>query len=157
MGAGRARRREAENMSMEEGGGVVEREVFVAAAPGTVFEFLCDPALMIQWLGRGQVLDARPGGAFRVEVSDGNIASGTYMVVDPPRRIAFTWGWETQNFAQVRLPPGASLVEIELEPKDNGTLVRLRHRGLPDDMMDMHRDRWGRYLQQLASACAASR
>lgn len=136
--------------------GVVEREIHIAAPPAAVFEFFRDPALMVLWLGRGHVVDARPGGVFRVEVSDGNIASGTYTVIDPPRRIAFTWGWETQNFAQAPLPPGASLVEIELEPKDGGTLVRLRHRGLPDAMADMHRDRWGRYLRRLESACGIS-
>src|SRR5215471_12852508 len=96
-----------EKRTMEEG--VVEREIFIAAPPATVFAFFRDPALMVEWLGRGKVLDARPGGAFRVEVSDGNVASGSYRVVDPPRRIVFTWGWEAQNFADGRLPPGASM------------------------------------------------
>src|SRR3974390_2337276 len=136
---------------------IVERELFIAAPPATVFEFFRDPALLVLWLGRGKILDVRPGGAFRVEVSDGNVASGPYRGVAPPRRIAFTWGWEMQNFADAQLPPGASLVEIELEPKDGGTLVRLRHSGLPDTMLGMHGDRWGRYLQRLRSACATPR
>ena len=146
---------------MDRGEDVVEREIFVfvafCAVRVTVFEFFRDPALMVHWLGRGHVLDGRPGGAFRVEVSDGNIASGTYTVVDPPRRIAFTWGWETQNFAEVDLPPGGSLVEIELAPKGGGTLVRLRHRGLPEPMLETHRERWGGYLQRLRSACGTGR
>jgi uncharacterized protein YndB with AHSA1/START domain len=135
----------------------VEREIFIAAPPATVFEFFRDPVLMVQWLGRGEVVDPRPGGAFRVEVSGGNIACGTYVVVDPPHRIAFTWGWEQQNFSDVPLAPGASLVEIELEPKGEGTLVRLRHRGLPDGMADAHRDRWMRHLQRVQSACRTAR
>jgi uncharacterized protein YndB with AHSA1/START domain len=131
---------------------IVEREVFIAAAPETVFEFFRDPARMALWIGRGHVLDARPGGQFRLEVSDGNIASGVFALVDPPRRLAFTWGWETQNFAGVGLPPGASLVEVELEPRDGGTLVRLRHSRLPDTMGDMHRRRWNGHLEQLRAA-----
>jgi uncharacterized protein YndB with AHSA1/START domain len=131
---------------------VVEREIFIAAAPEIVFEFFRDPALMALWIGRGHVLDARPGGKFRVEVSGGNIASGTFTLVDPPRRLAFTWGWETQNFAEVDLPPGASLVEVDLEPRDRGTLVRLRHSRLPDAMRDMHRRRWDGYLLRLRVA-----
>jgi uncharacterized protein YndB with AHSA1/START domain len=130
----------------------VEHEIFVAAAPETVFEFFRDPALMALWIGVGHALDARPGGQLRVEVSDGNIASGSYTLVDPPRRIAFTWGWEAQKFAQDHLPSGRSLVEIELEPKDGGTLVRLRHSSLPDTMLEMHRERWERYLRRLRSA-----
>jgi len=43
------------------------------------------------------------------------------------------------------LPPGTSLVEIELEPRDGGTLVRLRHSSLPVPMPEMHRERWERY------------
>jgi uncharacterized protein YndB with AHSA1/START domain len=136
---------------MSDAENVVEREIFIAAAPETVFEFFRDPALMALWIGRGHVLDARPGGQLRIEISAGNIASGSYTVLDPPRRIAFTWGWEKQNFVQSDLPPGKSLVEIELEPRDGGTLVRLRHSDLPDSMLDMHRERWERYLLRLES------
>jgi uncharacterized protein YndB with AHSA1/START domain len=127
----------------------VQREIFIAARPEAVFEFFRDPALMALWIGRGHLLDARPGGAFHIEVSDGNVASGTFTVVDPPRRIAFTWGWEAQTFSRVELPPGSSLVEIELEPRDGGTLLRLRHSGLPDAMAELHRDHWARYLARL--------
>ena len=137
---------------MSDAENAVERKIFIAAAPETVFEFFRDPALMALWIGRGHVLDVRPGGQLRIEISAGNIASGSYTVLDPPRRIAFTWGWEQQNFVQADLPPGKSLVEIELEPCDGGTLVRLRHSALPDSMLDMHRERWERYLLQLKSA-----
>jgi uncharacterized protein YndB with AHSA1/START domain len=144
----------SEAMLMSAGESVVEREIFIAASPETVFEFFSDPALMGLWIGRWHVLDARPGGQFRIEISSGNVANGCYTVVDPPRRIAFTWGWETQSFAQGNLEPGASLVEINLEPKDGGTLVRLRHSGLPDSMSDMHDDHWAGYLQQLRIAAS---
>jgi uncharacterized protein YndB with AHSA1/START domain len=137
---------------MPSAGNVVEGEIFIAAAPATVFEFFRDPALMALWIGRGRVVEARPGGQLRIEMSAGNIASGRYTVIDPPRRIAFTWGWEAQNFVRAELPPEGSLVEIELEPRDGGTLVHLRHSGLPGGMLDMHRERWGRYLVQLKSA-----
>jgi hypothetical protein len=57
------------------------------------------------------------------------------------------------------LPPGRSRVEIELEPKDGGTLLRLRHRGLPTTARapftpDEHGKRWAHYLAQLAKQCA---
>ena len=40
----------------------------------------------------------------------------------------FTWGYEGDGQA---LPAGSSTVGITLEPVDGGTLVRLRHAGLP--------------------------
>jgi uncharacterized protein YndB with AHSA1/START domain len=134
---------------------VIEREIFIAAAPETVFRFLVEPALMARWIGLSHTLEPQPGGLFRVEVSHGHVARGVYTDVVPPRRVAFTWGWEGQDV----LPPGASLVEIDLEPRDGGTLLRLRHSGLPEAALPpfspaRHGERWSAYLARLAAvAC----
>ena len=95
----------------------IEREIFIAASPEAVFRFFVEPAFMARWFGQQHTLDPRPGGIFRVEVSAGNFARGTYTEVIPHRRIAFTWGWE----GRADLPPGRSLVEIELVPEEGGT------------------------------------
>jgi uncharacterized protein YndB with AHSA1/START domain len=135
---------------MNDGETIVEREIFIAAAPATVFPFLIDPTLMAQWIGLSHSLEPRPGGLFRVEVSRGNVARGVYTEVTLHRRVAFTWGWESLDPGLAGLPPGASLVEIELEPKDGGTLLRLRHSRLPEALVPIHRDRWSVYLRRLA-------
>jgi uncharacterized protein YndB with AHSA1/START domain len=131
--------------------GVIEREVFIGAPPKTVFEFLIDAQLMAQWIGSFQHIDPQPGGIFQVEVSPGNIARGEYMEVEPFRRVAFTWGWSSQDPELASLRPGTSLVEIELEPKDSGTLLRLRHSRLPDGLEPIHAERWSVYLGRLAA------
>ena len=131
---------------------VIEREIFIAAAPRIVFGFLVDPMLMAKWIGLFHKLDPRPGGIFRVEVSQGNVACGVYTEVAPFRRVAFTWGWESQDRTLSLLPPGASLVEFELEPKEAGTLVRLRHSRLPTASSAIHGERWSLYLGQLETA-----
>jgi uncharacterized protein YndB with AHSA1/START domain len=95
----------------------LEREIFIAALPETVFRFFVEPALMAHWIGRQHTLDPRPGGIFRVEVTAGKFARGTYTEITPHRRIAFTWGWEGRD----DLPPGRSLVEIELVAQNGGT------------------------------------
>jgi uncharacterized protein YndB with AHSA1/START domain len=128
---------------------VVEREIFIAAPPPVVFRFLVEPALMAQWIGLDHQLDPRPGGIFRMEVSKGNIARGRYTEVTPFRRVAFTWGWDSQDPTLAMLSPGASLVEFDLEPKDEGTLLRLRHSRLPSDAAAIHRERWSLYLARL--------
>lgn len=126
----------------------IEREIFIAAEPATVFEFFIDPARMAQWIGIGHLLDPRPGGVFRVEVSSGHIASGRYVEVTPHSRVVFTWGWENST----ELPPGQSLVEFDLVAADGGTLVRLHHTGLPASMLgERHADRWAHFLAQLAN------
>lgn len=137
---------------------VICREIFIAAAPEAVFDFFVDPAMMARWIGLSHQLDPRPGGMFRVEISRGNVARGVYTEVSAPRRIAFTWGWESHDADHAdlgMLPPGASLVEIELVPKDGGTLVRFRHSGLPDVLSGIHGDRWSRYLARLEWSATA--
>jgi uncharacterized protein YndB with AHSA1/START domain len=134
---------------------IIEREIFVAAAPETVFRFFVDPAAMPLWFGEQHTLDPRPDGIFRVAVRGGAVARGLYREIVPFRRVAFTWGWENRD----DLPPGRSLVEIELIPKDGGTLVRLRHSGLAGDAQapftpEDHGRRWTHYLTQLETQCA---
>jgi uncharacterized protein YndB with AHSA1/START domain len=131
---------------------VLTREVFIAAPPEIVFAFLTDPRLMAKWIGLSHQLEPHPGGLFRVEVSRGNFARGRYVEVKPPTRVAFTWGWESGDSTLAMLPPGASLVEIDLEPRDGGSLLRLRHSRLPPDAVDIHGERWSRYLGRLPSA-----
>src|SRR5712692_3597316 len=53
------------------------------------------------------------------------------------------------------LPPGSSTVEVTLVPDGDGTIVRLRHGGLPDDnWREQHVGGWGRYLDRLAVAAS---
>jgi uncharacterized protein YndB with AHSA1/START domain len=132
---------------------VIEREIFIAASPKTVFAFLVDPGLMTRWIGDSITLDPRPGGLLRVEFSRGDVARGQYTEVIPHRRVAFTWGWEPDHTGQnpnlTILPPGASLVEIDLEPNENGTLLQLRHSRVPPEIAHRHGERWSYYLAKL--------
>ena len=114
-----------------------------------MFGFLVDPSLMAEWFGISHILEARPGGTFRVEVSQGNVAIGVFTEVTPYRRVAFTWGWESADAALAELKPGASRVAIDLHPQGGGTLLRLTHTGLPKKLENIHAERWALYLGRL--------
>ena len=58
---------------------------------------------------------------------DGIEARGEFVELDPPHRLVFTWGWQDNPV----VPPGSTTVEVTLQAIDDGTLVRLVHRGLP--------------------------
>ena len=121
---------------------------WIAASPPTVFAFFTDIERWTAWQGVGGNVEARAGGALRVIMPDAAAASGHFIEVVPPRRIVFTWGWEGNS---IPIPPGSSIVTIELEPADNGTLVRLTHSGLQAaDARELHRSGWERYLGRLA-------
>ncbi|MEO8289400.1 MAG: SRPBCC domain-containing protein [Gaiellaceae bacterium] len=132
-------------------GNAIEQEIRIAAQPDTVFEFFVDPEKMTQWKGRQAELDPRPGGIYRVDISDMAVARGEYVEVDPPNRVVFTWGWEGISNP---VPPGSSRVEIDLVPDGDGTIVRLRHLDLPEDERAIHGQGWEHFLARLAKAAA---
>ena len=53
------------------------------------------------------------------------------------------------------MPPGSSLVEIDLIDRDGGTLLRMTHSGLPNAAQCAGHDKgWAHYLGRLAMAAA---
>jgi uncharacterized protein YndB with AHSA1/START domain len=140
-------------MAATDEGLLVRREIEIEAAPEAVWEFLVDPEKAIRWMGIAANLDARPGGVYRVEVQPGHHASGEFVVVERPRRLVFTWGWEHHGPDGLR--PGSTAVEFELVPARQSTLVRLTHRQLPDgDAAASHAKGWQHYLSRLAVVAA---
>jgi uncharacterized protein YndB with AHSA1/START domain len=123
----------------------LERAVRIAARPETIFAFFTDPLKMMQWQGVAAVLDPRPGGVFRVDVTGREVARGEYVEVVPYSRLVFTWGWE----GSTQVPPGSSTVEVTLVPDGAETVVRLRHVGLPGSAAEAHASGWDHYLPRL--------
>jgi uncharacterized protein YndB with AHSA1/START domain len=124
----------------------VVREMRIAARPDVVFAHFTDPERMVRWKGRHAELDPRPGGVYRVDMH-GSVISGEYVAVEPYRRVVFTWGWEGEG----PVPPGSSTVEVLLRPDGDGTVLTLRHSGLPDDAARaQHTQGWEHYLPRLA-------
>ena len=111
-------------------------EMRTSAVPATVFAFLTDASQMMTWLAQSAKADARPGGIFRLADINGLWVEGTYVAAIPHQRVVFTWG------GIEGLRPGQSTAEFALRADDNGTLLRLRHYGLPDPAVDVHRRGW---------------
>lgn len=109
-------------------------EIHIAAPPERVFQALIDPKQVVQWWGQGGVYrctefhsEVRAGGKWRSAGVDGQGNSfkvlGEYLEVDPPRLLVYTWvaSWTGEVKTTVRW---------DLQPRDQGTLVRIRHSGL---------------------------
>jgi uncharacterized protein YndB with AHSA1/START domain len=132
-----------------ESGRVVEMERRIDAPREEVFVYLTDPVKYTKWKGMAAELDPRPGGVYRVRMNSDTVALGEYVVVEPPSRVVFTWGWEGDE----AVPPGSSTVEITLREDGDGTILRLRHSGLPtDEAAASHREGWAKYLERLSVA-----
>jgi uncharacterized protein YndB with AHSA1/START domain len=153
---------------------ITEHEVRIAAEPELVFAYFTDPARMVQWMGAEATLDPRPGGICRIvfqpadAVMDGMAAllgvarprdggraawvmSGHYVEVDPPRRVALTWGWEEDV---IGVPPASTEVVVSLTPEGEGTVLRLAHRRVPRERKPFIQAGWEHYLPRLALAVA---
>jgi uncharacterized protein YndB with AHSA1/START domain len=129
----------------------IERELVIAARPETVWEFLVDPEKSGAWMGQQSWSEPRVGGAYRVEVIPGHIASGEYLEVDAPRRLVHTFGWEGED----AVAPGSTTIEYELTPEGDGTRLRFVHSGLPtEESKASHTKGWDHYVDRLAIVAA---
>jgi uncharacterized protein YndB with AHSA1/START domain len=127
----------------------VHREVQIAAPPAAVFAFLTDPDKILRWMGTEATIERHVDGLYLVNVTGANIAQGRFTEVIPVHRLAYTFGWKER----ADIPPGSSLIEIDLLERDGGTLLRLTHSGLPDaDACAAHEEGWNHYLGRLAIA-----
>jgi len=124
----------------------IERTLRIDASLEAVFRRFVEADALTEWMGESATLDPTPGGQWRLEYGDGNIATGTFTIVDPPTRIAWTWGWEENP----DVPPGSSTVEVTLAPDGDVTVLTLRHEGLPDPgAIKNHSEGWDHFLGEL--------
>jgi uncharacterized protein YndB with AHSA1/START domain len=126
--------------------------VRIAAPPEVVFPYFTDPALVTRWLASRAELDARPDGVFAIDV-EGTPVRGTFIEVNPPHRVIFTWGILNSD----TLPPGSTWLEVVLEADRDETVVTLTHHGLPESFRASHEEGWTERLGTLGSLFGGSR
>jgi uncharacterized protein YndB with AHSA1/START domain len=97
-------------------------------------------------------VDLRVGGKVRVVMRDPDKdveygGGGSYIEVEPPTRLAFTWTWDDDT--------RETLIEIDLEESDGVTTVRFTHNRLWDDeAVRSHEDGWNKLFDNLARELA---
>ena len=130
---------------------IVRSETQVAAPRATVFAYLTDPEKIVSWMGSDATMEPHVGGLYLLRgISPrGGIARGAFREVVPVHRLAYSFGWDGGQ----QVPPGSSLIEIDLIEREGGTLVRVTHSGLPnEDEAASHAKGWAHYLDRLAAA-----
>ncbi len=118
----------------------------IEAPPPTVYRYLTEAELWSKWQGSDADLDARRGGIFALLMPNGMRARGQFTELVPDQRVVFTWGWVDRP----GIPPGSTVVTIDLAPDGNGTVLRLTHADLPTDEVDPHLTGWKQHLGSLA-------
>jgi uncharacterized protein YndB with AHSA1/START domain len=127
-----------------------QRELKIDADAATVFAFFTDPQRLTRWIGVSADLDPRPGGLYLLDVDGGHVVRGEFKEVVPVSHLAYTFGWQHR----ADIPPGSSLVEIDLTPTNGSTVVRFTHSGLPPAAVPDHTNGWNHYLDRLILAAS---
>jgi uncharacterized protein YndB with AHSA1/START domain len=127
----------------------IVREIHIAAPPAEVFPYFIDAEKMRAWKAvKAEIFGTEPGATFRLDVTGrGDVATGSYVEIDPPRRVVFTWRWENEDPA----PTGPGVVEVTLTPDEGGTRLRLVHRGVATHLRERSAAGWAHYLDRLAA------
>jgi uncharacterized protein (TIGR03086 family) len=126
----------------------IEKSVLVPLDADRTFALLTEPERLRRWQTVSARVDLRAGGEFRWTVVPGANAGGTFVEVEPGRRLVYTWGWEGDE----ALSPGTSTVTVTLEPAEGGTTVRLVHEGLTPEQEESHSSGWDHFMERLAVA-----
>jgi len=90
----------------------VEREIVVPEPPEEVWEALTEPERLEEWFATEVELDARPGGEGVFRWGDGEERRATVRELEQEERLVLDWD------------DGGEVV-LELEPAEDGTLVRV--------------------------------
>ena len=128
-----------------------------SASPEAVFDAWLDPERIEQWMAaalaefspgtefRRATVDAHVGGTFTFIDSrdeDQTSPTGTYLEIDRPRHLSFTWLPEDGEY---------SVVTIDIEPDGRGCLLTLRHEMESTwvDFAERTAEAWARMARQI--------
>ena len=131
-----------------------------AASRETVFRAWTDPEAIKRWSASGDLtvavaeVDLRVGGRYHIHMQAPGGAihkvTGVYQLVDPPRRIAYTWCWETWPEA------GETLVTVEFHDRGAQTELVLTHERFPSmEVRSSHELGWTSALDKFATVVPA--
>ena len=126
------------------------------ASPAEVFREWVDAEMMREWMcprpahATMVTLDPVVGGRLRIDISDEGLdfyVSGTYLELDPPHKLSFTWSssiWDD--------PTVQSIVTVTLQPHgESSTLMTISHVLLPGPVMEDYQRGWAAIAAQLES------
>lgn len=123
---------------------------FIKGKRERVFQAWLKPELAVQWFSPESLTpvsfhtDAKVGGSYMhvMKTADGEQLTtvGKYLEIVENEKIVFTWG---------KAGSAESIVTVELLDQDGGTVVRLTHIKLPDELVSGHIEGWKSALRHM--------
>jgi uncharacterized protein YndB with AHSA1/START domain len=133
-------------------------ERIIPASPEHLFALWVNGEQIAQWWAPDgyeavvRDLDVRAGGRWRIVLrsTDGHEAAmgGFYSVVEPARRLAFSWAWEDSHGA----PGHKTEVLVSFDPMPGGTRLVLMQQDFDGkDARDRHLGGWSAAINRLVN------
>jgi uncharacterized protein YndB with AHSA1/START domain len=119
----------------------MERTQDFPVSPEELWQSIADSDRLAEWLGDEVEIDVRPGGEGRV-TDDGELRHVLVDVVEPGRRVAFTW-WPDIDRSD------RSYVELEVEPGESGSRLVVRETRMANSVA-----RWDLRVTMLTLRCS---
>jgi uncharacterized protein YndB with AHSA1/START domain len=138
--------------------GILRMERLIASPPEMLFALWIEPAELVKWwapdgcVAEVDTLDVRPNGRWRTVLrrpdGSGIAASGVYRIVEPPRRLAFTWAWEDVSGTRGH----ETEVSVSFEPAPGGTrLVLVQQQFDTRHARDNHNRGWAASFDRIGA------
>ena len=133
-------------------------ERLIPSPPELLFGLFVEPAQLVKWwapdgyMADVDALDLRPGGRWRMILSRADGArlatSGVYRIIEPPRRLAFTFAWEDASGSRGH----DTEVIVSFEQVAGGTrLVVTQQHFESREACDNHHRGWSACLDRIAT------
>jgi uncharacterized protein YndB with AHSA1/START domain len=91
------------------------------------------------------VIEPRPGGVYRLIMSNDAVMNGIFSEVLPNRRLKYSWQWQGSD--------EITKVDVVFESRPDGSAVQLTHSGFQSSTsLDNHSTGWDSYIDGF-SAC----
>ncbi len=124
----------------------------VGEVPGTpieVFGYFTDPGLLIQWWPDEATAEVRTDGLYEMAwPAQGMRLLGRYLVVEPGKRVVFTWAFAHESF-QPRT------VDVRFSQSEAGTRLTIEHtHGSDPDERQGYIDGWKFFIERLRRVIA---
>lgn len=120
-------------------------------APSLLFDYWTQAPLLAQWWPPEAELELRPGGSYHLAwpQQDWHLR-GEYAVVEPGRKLAFTWAWDQAPHTPTRH------VTVDFQPAGDGTRLTVTQGDYGESAEDAeerqgHIDGWMFFLNRLAN------
>ena len=137
------------------GAGVVRIEDRYDTDIDDLWAAITDPSRLARWHGQVEG-DLRPGGEFRIFLeSDDWEGTGRIETCEPPRRFRVTTRESEASWRKGQgAPPFDEVVDVQLTPDGDQTLLVVEVRGLPLDRIAAYGAGWQIHAENLAAHVA---